>query len=339
MMPSVATVCPPKQANGGFDACVLNIRGACAKCSLELRSWLLPVSLYLVASSVMTLANKYAVSVLKFPGINLVLLVECAFTALAIAAWRPQSCNPLRPEILRNLLVVTLAKAGNMVFSMICMQYTSLPVYNVLKRLYLVFSATLDFLLRGTHFSIGVLASIILITCGALVTGAGDLEFDPLGYILALPAALMHASYLVLSARAADRVPGLTHVDVLFYTAFYNLFVFAPLSLAELSAVNLYFAKEDTQVASTLGVLSLYVVLGTLLNYVTFWCTTATSPVTTGVTGNLKAILTTWFGFAWFGSELTSTGWFGLALSSCGGVLYSSLKAMEAQRHNVKKST
>lgn len=52
-------------------------------------------------------------------------------------------------------------------------------------------------------------------------------------------------------------------------------------------------------------------------------CTTANSPVTTGVTGNFKAIFATWIGFAWFGSSLSLTGWAGLLLSTLGGCLYS----------------
>ena len=48
----------------------------------------------------------------------------------------------------RWLPLVTLAKAGNMYFSFLTMAHTSLPVYNVLKRLNPVFSLVLDFAVR-----------------------------------------------------------------------------------------------------------------------------------------------------------------------------------------------
>merc|ERR1712107_178506 len=161
---------------------------------------------YLLISLAMTTLNKYIVSGLRFPGMNLLLLVECIVTACIVAASPGAHCKPFDQHVLRNLPLVTVAKAGNMVFSFLAMQYTSLPVYNVLKRLNVVFSVAAEYLLRDQRFSSVVLCAVFLITAGALVTGSGDLDFDVFGYLIALPAGVMNASYLVLSRRAHDRV-------------------------------------------------------------------------------------------------------------------------------------
>lgn len=269
------------------------------------------------------------------------MLIECAVTVAALVVFQPNQ-RPLDAKVMAHLPLVTLAKALNMILSFIAMRYTSLPVYNVLKRLNVVFSVAADMLLRGTLFSREVLVAVLLITLGALVTGSGDLDFNVLGYLVAIPAGLMNASYLVLSARAHDRIPGLTHVEVLFYTAFFNIFIFAPLSCLELSPIVRFFNGAEEHLGKILCILFSYVVLGCMLNYATFWCTTANSPVTTGVTGNLKGIFSTWVGFAFFGSSLTAAGWVGLALNTVGGAMYPLARWREARRAalteaNVKK--
>merc|ERR1712060_729174 len=144
------------------------------------------------------------------------------------------------------------------------------------------------------------------------------------GYLIALPAAGCNACYLVLAAQAQDRVDNLTHVEMLFFTAFYNIFVFAPLTAPEWGDVKAFFSSQaEFDFGFTVGTLVGYVLLGTFLNFATFWCTAATSPVSTGVTGHFKGMLSTWIGFAYFGSSMTAVGWLGLALSMVGGCMYS----------------
>eukprot|EP00927_Polykrikos_kofoidii_P023846 TRINITY_DN21824_c0_g1_i3.p1 TRINITY_DN21824_c0_g1~~TRINITY_DN21824_c0_g1_i3.p1 ORF type:complete len:244 (+),score=34.49 TRINITY_DN21824_c0_g1_i3:77-733(+) len=194
----------------------------------------LSAAAYFGTSLAMTTVNKYVVSVINFPGTNFLLLAESAVVAGAMIVARPAKVKPFESEVLHNLPQVTLAKAGNIVLSFGAMRHTSLPVYNVLKRLPAVCLVFLEFLIRGKRFSPTVLFGVFTITAGAFVTGSGDLEFDGFGYSLAILASASHACYLVLAARAADNVEAVSHVDVLFYTSLYSLFLFVPLSIGEL---------------------------------------------------------------------------------------------------------
>merc|ERR1712118_225065 len=121
-----------------------------------------------------------------------------------------------------------------------------------------------------------------------------------------------------------------THVDLLFYTAFYNIALFGPLAATEFGEVLTFFDRPGEVARFTYFVIP-YVVLGGLLNLTMFWCTAANSPLATAVAGSLKGVFSTVVGVAFFGARLTVVGWLGFALSALGGWTYS-----EAQKRKKK---
>lgn len=279
----------------------------------------------------MTLVNKHVVSGIKFPGPNFLLLAEVIICTIMLTFGRGiQSFkNAANPEIMKFLFVCTLAKAGNMYFSFLSMKYTSLPVYNVLKRMNPVCALIIDSLVRNKKYSKMAIVGLLLIAVGAAITGGGDLEFNFLGYSVAILACMCQASYLVLSARALDNLPDVSHVDVLYYTGLYNCILFLPLMIPELPEIQTFVENSEHSGWVLVAFVIFFSLQGTMLNYVTFWCTSVNSPVTTGVAGNAKGVLTTAFAVAVYGSKLTTVGWGGLVLNSCGGLVYTMANALE----------
>eukprot|EP00931_Biecheleriopsis_adriatica_P060027 TRINITY_DN36021_c0_g1_i2.p1 TRINITY_DN36021_c0_g1~~TRINITY_DN36021_c0_g1_i2.p1 ORF type:complete len:247 (-),score=49.09 TRINITY_DN36021_c0_g1_i2:53-793(-) len=212
--------------------------------------------------------------------------------------------------------------ALNMYLSFVAMKRTSLPVYNVLKRLQPVYAMVQDWLIRRTVPTRGELLGVFLVSVGTVVTGVGDLDFDLVGYALALVAAGCQSLYLVLARHAQDNVPGLTSVDLLFYTAFYNTVLFVPLSALEVDEVWIFLSAPG-EIWNLFVFMLPYVMLGALLNYATFWCTAANSPLATAVAGSAKGVLSTVVGMVAFGAHLTALGWTGLLGSTFGGLVYS----------------
>jgi len=282
---------------------------------------------YVLASLVMTSLTKYAASAWRFPGSSLLLLVECWATVAALALMpHKEAYKPFSPAILRHLPLVTLSKALNMYLSFVAMKRTSLPVYNTLKRLQPVYAMVQDWLIRGTVPVRGELLGVVLISISTLVAGTGDLEFDLPGYALALVAAGFQSLYLVLARRAQDEVPGLSSTDLLFYTAFYNSALFLPLSAMEFGDVQ-SFLSGPGELLRLAQFLIPYVLCGAFLNFATFWCTSANSPLGTAVAGNAKGVLSTLVGVVWFSARLTTVGWAGVVGSMFGGLVYSLAQA------------
>ena len=228
---------------------------------------------YVASSLAMTSLTKYAASAWRFPGSSLLLLIECWATVLALAHKGFKFTGP----VLRHLPLVTLTKAVNMYLSFLAMKRTSLPVYNVLKRLQPVYAMIQDRLVRQSSPSEGEFAGVVLISLGTIITGLGDLDFDLKGYGLALMAAACQSLYLVLARHAQDKA-ALSSMDLVFYTACYNSVLFIPLTLLELPDVRLFLSK-DGEMANFWQFLLPYVTLGAVLNYTTFWCTSVNNPL------------------------------------------------------------
>lgn len=295
--------------------------------------WEAPVSVtsYVLVSFFMTSTNK-AVATLKFPAPNGLLLVESLCTGVALqllSAGGIVKLSPFTAGVWRWLPLVTLAKAGNMYFSFLTMAHTSLPVYNVLKRLNPVFSLMLDWLIRRSVPSAGVLLGVALIALGAAVTSQGDLEFQPFGYAVAIIAALCQAMYLVLARKASDNVK-LSQWDLLYFTAVFNCAIFTPLFSNEVDPLQKFWSETASK-GHVLAMLLGYVALGGSLNYVTFWSTTKNSPTTVGVAGNFKGVMSTVLGLIQ-GAKLTPVGLLGLLLSASGGATYTAAKMKSSKK-------
>lgn len=202
------------------------------------------------------------------------------------------------------------------------MTLVSLPVYNVLKRLQPVYAMVQDRLIRGSRTTAYEQIGVALISVGTIVTGIGDLDFDFAGYMIAIVAAGTQSLYLVLSRHASDRVEGLSHVHLLFYTALFNVAIFGPLSALESSQISSFLSRPG-EPGRLLYFIVPYVISGALLNFTTFWCTAANSPLATAVAGSFKGVFSTIAGLVLFESRLTFVGWLGLAMSTFGGFVYS----------------
>ncbi|CAK9050465.1 unnamed protein product [Durusdinium trenchii] len=292
--------------------------------SMERLEGLSSASAYVASSLAMTSLTKYAASAWRFPGSSFLLLIECWGTVLALGTSRDsrgRRYQPLAIPILRHMLLVTVTKAVNMYLSFSAMKRTSLPVYNVLKRLQPVYAMIQDRLIRGSRPTTKEFWGVVLMSVGTVVTGLGDLDFDLAGYGLALIAAACQSLYLVLARHAQDQV-ALSSMDLVFYTAFYNSVLFVPLTLLELSEV-LVFLQRAGEKYNFFQFLIPYVMVGVLLNYATFWSTAVNDPVATAVAGTLKGVLSSVIGILMFGVRLTPVGWLGLIISTIGGMAYS----------------
>ncbi|KAF4655905.1 hypothetical protein FOL46_008075 [Perkinsus olseni] len=240
----------------------------------------------------MTMTNKsLASSTTTTLSPELILFVECIVTCLGLQmiyslglANRP--CATLRMRVVwQSLVPVTLLKAGNMQLSFIAMKFTSLPIYNVLKRLTPLCALLTDWALRGQKpRTRGVVVAVGLLTFGSIcagidlgLSGLGDLDFDPWGYAAALTATLCQSGYLVMAARARDSLEKAELMDtttLLYYTAFYNATLFfGPVCLYELlSSSSGGATMADGFRPEGVVKLLFYCVLGALLNFVTFEC-------------------------------------------------------------------
>ncbi|GFR50300.1 hypothetical protein Agub_g12490 [Astrephomene gubernaculifera] len=166
---------------------------------------LLVAVLYGFVAVAANFVNKYAVQVLPLP--SAILLIQTCTTVVVLRSLSAlRLIRPLPPlrSLPRQPLLAPLAACYclHAVLVLYSLAFLSVPMYNTLKRLtpvmVLAAKACVDRSLPDGATS----GSVLLIVGGCLVAGAGDLDFDGQGYVLALLCALAQAAYMLLTEKA-----------------------------------------------------------------------------------------------------------------------------------------
>lgn len=217
---------------------------------------------------------------------------------------------------------------GKLVLDMAALSIVNIPMYGVLKSATTPFVLLLDWLLRAKSANRKIQLAVMCMTLGGVIAGAGDLTFDPLGYILALCSAFASAAYVVTVGKLGDE----TNVDS-FALLLYNSLWSLPGSIILMVLTN-ELGKMDIGLflgsAPFLFCFMISCLSALLLNYATYLCTLVNDSLTTSVVGRLKSIVQGAFGLFAFGDVIFHpTNLLGLALNSSGIAWYAHLKYKE----------
>ena len=165
-------------------------------------------------------------------------------------------------------------------------------------------------------------------------SGYGDLTFNILGYACGILSNITQSVYLLLVQRATNGK--LSTVESLQLNSINTipLLVIVCVVKGEIFEVKSY---EKFSEVTFIVVFILAIVLGCLLNYSLFLCTSLTSALTTSVIGGLKALAQTILGLFTFGGVSHNIATFvGITMSVSGGLSYIFSKYLEnKERHTV----
>ncbi|XP_049643981.1 solute carrier family 35 member D3 [Suncus etruscus] len=278
------------------------------------------------------------------------LLSRFHFTFLTLVQCLTSSTAALSLELLRRLGLVAvppfglrLARAFAGVAALSTLQSSltlwalrglSLPMYVVFKRcLPLVTMLVGVLVLKNGAPSPGVLAAVLITTCGAALAGAGDLTGDPMGYVTGVLAVLVHAAYLVLIQKAsADTEHGpLTAQYAIAVSATPLLLVCSFASTDSIRAWTYQGWKDPAMVCLFVAC----VLIGCAMNFTTLHCTYINSAVTTSFVGVVKSIATITVGMVAF-SDVEPTSLFiaGVVVNTLGSVIYCVAKFLETRKQS-----
>ena len=176
----------------------------------------------------------------------------------------------------------------------------------------------------------------MLMVAGAVVAYIGDMTFSFVGYALTLASAVACAGYLVCIRFTKERTR-CGEFEMMFYNNLLSLPCVAVLVLI-FEAKNLVHYQFWTDPGFLLCFL-MSSVLAFLLNYFIFLCSTVNSPLTTSVTGQVKAILSVIIGLFFFSDVIiTPILLLGLAISCIGSVYYAVIKYRQSQARHAASS-
>lgn len=227
-----------------------------------------------------------------------------------------------------KLLLVSILYSANVGMALSALSFMAIPMYTTFKRLTIVFVLFGEYLVLNINPKPMVIFSVAIMSIGAFIAGAGDLDFSIIGYSFASLSSIIQASYLTIIAKKQKEL-NVNTFDLMFYNSILSLpfvIIFIVLSGDWLKALSY------PELASPGFIIYLIIacVSGALLNYSIFLCTTVNSPLTLTVSGQVKSLITLLFGIFTFGGiELTVLNVSGILLNTSGSISYSIVKYYE----------
>lgn len=221
-----------------------------------------------------------------------------------------------------SALPMAATSIGNVLLGLLGMRLVDVPMFFTLRRLVTPTIVVYEYLALGKTPQRHVAVAVTLIMVGTLIAATPTLSTDLLSYIVVLVTNLFTAANMAYQKqyREATQASVLTIVLV-------NSILTLPVTLiltyvtgeAETVAQYPYLHHPGFWVAFFASAS-----LGLVLTFAAMLNTTYNSPVATSITGNVKDIATTFFGwllFPGFRASFASVG--GIALSFCGAFWYS----------------
>jgi len=291
----------------------------------------LAVLLYGFLSVSMIFCNKLVMNTFEFPYSNVMILMQMIFSVLVLDLLKSMgyvTYPGVQLRYIKKVLPIAVAYCMNVAVALAALRDLNVPMYNCLKRLATPTVMVAEWLILKKVPSTKVRIAVSLIVAGAILAGAGDLDFDVSVYVLALSSCVIQAIYLVW-ANKANLEADLNSFGLLYYSSvlsvpFLLAFVLVTGELTD-SLQYPYWTSLSFQAALWTALIQ-----GAALNFALFYCTLTTSALTTTIVGQLKVIFSTTLGFFVFGgSRITAFSIAGVILNSTGGYYYAMVKLAE----------
>ena len=305
---------------------------------------------YATCSVTLSFINKTLLSVYAFPAYLFLLCCQLVAALLCCVVLK-QLSRAIGPSFdamvggripdfdlatAKKCAILSFLFVANVGSGFIGLRHIDIPLFLCLRRTCVLFTLASDYVIRGLRLPRAMVASLVLIAVGALVAGVGSYRSsgdpgDLLGMSMCMVNNVMTALYLTRTKHFSSET-GIKSFGLLFYNSVLALplTLVASMAAGELAAVREFEYWADPQFLVGLFVSSL---MGVVLTFAIFLCTTVNSPLATSVTGNIKDIVSTGASFVIFNDAVpgaTVVG--GLAISFCGAWSYSAMKLRKLLR-------
>jgi len=295
--------------------------------------------LYGVFSISITFFNKAVFAVYQFDASSTLTLGQIVFSLLFLYFMRKGKLldyEDFNIATAKSLAPLAGYFVGMVITGLAALRYVNVPMYSALRRLTTFIVIIGQYFLLNKTVPMDELVSVVLMVLGAFIAGWGDLSFDLYGYFLTALNCVVTAIYLVYIAKKSQQT-GMETFGLMYYNNVMSLpIVVLIVMLTEYDALISFTKWGDIgfQMCFLMSSIQAF-----LLNYFMFVCSTVNSPLTTSITGQMKSILQTVFGFFTFGGVVfTPSLAAGLTMSTIGGVWYGVVKYQEQMKKNHKRS-
>lgn len=289
-------------------------------------------SFYIIVSSSMVFANKALSYTYEFRTTNVLLLFQMIFTTFllrALRTFRLIDFIDFQFSRARQVAPVSLFYSLNTAVALVALRELSVPSYTLIKRLAPLLTVCLEAVILGRVATRPVFAALLLMSAGTVLAARADIKSTSFAWFLGFMSCAFQALYLVFVKRSGAET-GMNSFGILYYHSILSL----PFITVIAVAVGEFPAALAFPLWTSVPFLAVFfgsLFMGLLLNYALFLCTELTSPTSTVVSGQVKAMAQTFIGMFTFGGvDLNFRYLLGTLLNISGsfGFAYAKLLAM-----------
>lgn len=283
---------------------------------------------YIIVSSSMVFTNKALSYTYNFKTTNILLFCQFIFTAIllrTLRAMRVIDFIDFQPSRARTVAPVSVFYCLNAAVALVALRELSVPSYTMIKRLAPLVTICLETVLLKKVATRAIVGSLIVMSIGTVLAANADTSSSNFAWMLGFISCLFQALYLVFVKRSGAET-GMNSFGILYYHSILSLpcISLIALSVGELQPA-LHFPLWSSPQFLAVFIGSLF--MGLLLNYALFLCTELTSPTSTLVSGQVKAMGQTLVGMFTFGGvDMNPRYAFGTFLNIFGGFCYAFAK-------------
>lgn len=283
---------------------------------------------YILISSSMVFTNKALSYSYEFRTTNVLLFCQMLFTIFLLRALRSAGLIDFQDfdaHRARQVAPVSLFYCLNAAVALVALRELSVPSYTLIKRLAPLFTICLEAILLQKYASRSAVFALLVMTSGTIIAANSDASSSSFAWLLGFLSSCFQALYLTFVKRSGTDT-GMSTFGILYYHSILSLPLLAIIAVC-VGEIGAALAYTHWTSPSFLIVLISSLFMGLLLNYALFLCTELTSPTSTLVSGQVKAMGQTVIGvFTFGGVEMNFRYMCGTVLNIAGGLMYAFAK-------------
>lgn len=283
---------------------------------------------YIMVSSSMVFANKALSYTFNFRTTNFLLLCQMVFTVLLLRTLRILriiELSDFQYSRARQVAPVSVFYSLNAAVALVALRELSVPSYTLIKRLAPLLTISLEAVLLKKFASRQIVIALLVMSLGTVIAANADSSSTTLAWMLGFMSCGFQALYLVFVKRSGVET-GMNTFGILYYHSILSLPCITIITLG-VGEIQPALTFPHWTSPSFLSVFIGSLCMGFILNYALFLCTELTSPTSTVVSGQVKAMGQTAIGMFTFGGvDMNSRYIMGTLLNITGGFWYAFAK-------------
>ncbi|OEU09349.1 putative GDP-mannose transporter [Fragilariopsis cylindrus CCMP1102] len=208
------------------------------------------------------------------------------------------------------------------------LQYNSVPMVTIFKNVSNITTAVGDYYCFGNKPEPLVVVAFGIMLSGAVAAASNDLSLSPMGILWMIGNCVSASGYVLYMKHATEKVK-LSKFGMVFYNNVLCVVFLLPVAIA-MGQTTVFFTTPAIHTPDY-AMKNLFAgLVGFLLNFASLSCVATSGPTTYVTIGSLNKIPVAILGYYIFDSVISQETWFFIAVSMCGGFLYSYAKLISS---------